>query len=179
MGSGEKISYQELDRQDLAGFFREIADKLEGREDNGQISFSFDDFRKLKVGIKKDADGFSMKIKMKSYSSSESEKQLGEQAEKTKKNRYKEIKKRMKKSFKGMNESLIMDILPSESLATSFLQDSKLMISYNEYGAEHYPEYDKICSDFRKAFENKDTEGCKSAYLELNRLKKECHKRHK
>ncbi|MEZ4524636.1 MAG: GAK system XXXCH domain-containing protein [Desulfobacterales bacterium] len=158
-------------------------DSIEDEEISGENivipDFDPENFQKLEMGIKKGGEGFSLKVKIKISSESEEEKEEKSESGKKEKSRYKKTKKRMKSTFKEISESLENDTLPDESAVTSFLQDSRLMTSFSEYGAEFFPEYDKACEKFRKAFEDKEMEACKTAYSELNRLRKDCHKRYK
>lgn len=162
-------------------------DSIEDEEISEEISgenivipdFDPENFQKLEMGIKKGEQGFSLKVKMKISPESGEENEEQSESGKKEKSRYKKIKKRMKSSFKEISESLEDDKLPDESAVTSFLQGSRLMTSFSEYGAEFFTEYDKICAEFRRAFENREIQGCKTAYSQLSRLKEDCHKRYK
>ncbi|MGE0085597.1 MAG: GAK system XXXCH domain-containing protein [Desulfococcaceae bacterium] len=239
MGSGEKgekeekTAYKGLTKTQLACFFREFADKLEGiseetadtdtedstetaevseevfekiadaaeeasgetasaaedsteteevsEEVSGKIimipNFDPENFQKLEMGIKKEEDGFS--LKMKTSHAPKEEAEISPESGKKEKSRYKKTKKRMKEIFEEISDCLERNILPEEVIVASFLQDSRLMISFSEYGVQSFPEYDKVCTEFRKAFENKDIEACKTLCKELNSLRKDCHKRYK
>ncbi len=162
-------------------------DSIEDEEISEEISgenivipdFDPENFQKLEMGIKKGEEGFSLKVKMKISHEDRAEKESPAVSGKKEKSRYKKIKKRMKASFKEISECMEKGTLPEEELVTSFLQDSRLMTSFSEYGAEFFTEYDKICAEFRRAFENRDMQACKTAYNELSRLKDDCHKRYK
>lgn len=181
MGSGEKIKYQGMSETEMAEFFREIADRLEGREpDEPKFPFDPSGFRKLKISVKRQMDGLSVKVKMKpSYSLSPlGETDLPPELE-GQKPKYKKLKKRMKVTFKAIQDSLAAGTLPNGAAVTSFMEDSRLMIDYPGYGDEYYQEYDQACLRFQEACDRQDIETCKVACQELDRLKKACHDKYK
>ncbi|GBC59628.1 hypothetical protein DENIS_0567 [Desulfonema ishimotonii] len=181
--SGGKISYSGLTGAQLARFFRDMADTPEGKTSRTSPEFNFDpgNFRKLKIGLKKEPDGFSLKIRAKqpreaACGTAQAETGTGEEAGDFK---YNTLKKRMKSRFKTICESLANNTLPGEAVVTAFLRDSRLMTAWPDYGDEYYEAYDQACTAFREAFESKNLEACKTTCQELSRLKKECHDRYK
>mgnify|MGYP000589719162 CR=1 FL=1 len=64
-------------------------------------------------------------------------------------------------------------------VVTAFLQDSRLMTSFPEKGAEFYDDYDRACAEFASAFDAKDLTACKAAAVTLYQPKKDCHSRYK
>lgn len=95
--------------------------------------------------------------------------------------KYKALKKRMKSTFKDIGESLEMQKLPEPGILNSFLADSDLMTAFagEKYGERYYPEYTAACRQLAAAFEAKRWDAFKSAYAELDRMKKDCHKEFK
>lgn len=181
MSSGEKMKFEAMSIEDAARLFREIADGLEGNPPGADpfIPHDLTGFRKIKIGLKREADEYFVKMKIKPEKPVESEAADPDDPETAKFPKYKELKKRMKGNFKIILESLETDILPPETAVTAYLADSKLMIKYPKYGAEFFGDYDQTCARFREAYERHDSEACKVAVQELNRLKKECHSKFK
>lgn len=186
--SGTKQFFSGLDEAGLARFFREMADRLEGKDPVNGTEFGVDpgDFYKLKVGLKRDLDGYGVKVKVKPWqpqaafgAPAPDGPETGEAPAADDKPKYKSLKKRMKGQFKHIYEHLLNDALPEAGVVAAFLADSRLMTAYPGYGDEHYAEYDAAREVFRDAFEREDLAACKSAAQELNRLKKDCHARHK
>lgn len=185
--SGTKHVFDGLDEAALARFFREMADRLEGATPEGPETFGVDpgDFFKLKLSLKREADGYAVKMKAKPYDATRAtgasvpvgtEDPAGTDAPKVK---YKSLKKRMKGQFKTIAESLVVGVLPPAAVAEAFLADSRRMTAYPGYGDEFYAEYDSFRVAFRDALEREDMEGCRSVVRELDRIKKECHDRYK
>jgi XXXCH domain-containing protein len=185
--SGDKRYFEDLTKAQLAEFFRGLADQLAGQgpeEDaapvDGVSPPDPGEFKKLKLSVKRDLGGFSIKWKSKAlYKPVEAEADMDAAPADEGEIKYKKLKKRMKESFKMITESLMSDVMPGEAVVTAFLQDSKRMTSFPEKGAEFYNEYDKACMDFARAFEAKNLTACKSAATILNQLKKDCHSRYK
>ncbi|MFP4033752.1 MAG: GAK system XXXCH domain-containing protein [Desulfococcaceae bacterium] len=191
MSSGTKQFFGGLDEHGLAELFREMADRLEGKEPAGGQEFGVSpgEFFKLKLGVKRELDGYGVKLKVKPWQPREAPLGGPESAAISPESptpasegglpKYKSLKKRMKGRFKSIYDRLLNDALPEAAVVEAFLADSKLMIAYPDYGDEFYGEYDTLCVGFREAFERGDLSACKSAVQELNRLKKECHDRYK
>jgi XXXCH domain-containing protein len=187
--SGEKRYFEDLSQAELAEFFRGLSDRLSGigpdaadaAETGGAQAPDPGDFKKLKLSIKRELGGYSLKWKSKAlYKPAEGAgpAAAGPAAEEGEV-KYKKLKKRMKESFKMITESLMTDVMPGEAVVTAFLQDSKLMTSFPEKGAEFYDDYDRACAEFAIAFDAKDLTACKAAAITLNQLKKDCHSRYK
>jgi XXXCH domain-containing protein len=191
MSSGKKQFFGGLDEQGLARLFREMADRLEGKEPvNGEeFGVSTGEFFKLKLGVKRELDGYGVKVKVKPWQprevpvggpeSSPASPEAAPAPGQAGLPKYKSLKKRMKGQFKAIYDRLLNDALPDAAVVEAFLADSKLMIAYPGYGDEFYDEYDTLCLGFREAFERGDLAACKTAVQELNRIKKECHDRYK
>lgn len=183
----DKLYFEDLTNAELAGFFRQLADRLEGVAPvaadpaaGGVEAPDPGEFKKLKISIKRDLGGLTLKCKFKALvkrtvAGDEGAKAPADEGEV----KYKKLKKRMKESFKSITETLMADIMPGEAVVTAFLQDAKLMMSFPEKGAEFYDDFDKACMTFERAYEAKDFEACRAAAITLNQLKKDCHSRYK
>lgn len=185
--SSERIYHEGLTTAQVAGFIRVLADRLEGivpdEADPDLDEVSTPDpgeFKKLKISVKRDLAGFTLKYKSKTlYKRTDLNEEEAEAPEDEEPITYKKLKKRMKESFKSMMESLMAEALPADAAVMSFLQDSKLMLSFPEKGGEYYDDYDVACTSFAGAFESGNLDACKSAINALDRLRKECHSRYK
>lgn len=182
MGSGEKLVFKSMTQQETARLFRELADRIEGNPPASDPSTlpELGDFRKMKISVKRDMEDLSVKIKLKPTKESGPGDEIPpDDPDNPKFPKYKDLKKRMKGQFKKILESLNSDALPPETVVTAFLADSRLMIKYPKYGAEFFGNYDQTCTRFRDAYVSHDLAACKAAGQELNRLKTDCHKKHK
>lgn len=186
--SSDKRYFEHLTKEQLAAFLREMADGLAGEapdsaaheSEHAMAAPDPGEFKKLKISIKRDLGGYTLKYKSKALIKQTVFQEEGAvTATDEGEIKYKKLKKRMKGAFKAITESLMADTMPGEAAVTSFLQDSKLMISFPEKGAEFYNDYDQACTTFARAFEAKNLEACKAAGIALNQLKKDCHSRYK
>ncbi|WP_373500108.1 GAK system XXXCH domain-containing protein [Desulfococcus sp.] len=186
--SGDKLYLEDLTQAQLANFFRNLADRLSGAAQDADDSSAADsvaapnpgEFKKLKISIKGDAGGFSLKWKSKAMirrADAEGEGIAAPADEREVK--YKTLKKRMKANFKAVTESLGADVMPGEAAVAAFLEDSRLMTTFPDKGAEFYADYERACTDFSRAFAAGDLGACKAAGVTLNQLKKDCHGRYK
>ncbi len=168
--------------QQTSDFFREIADCIEGKEFQNKVLPKDDisGLKKIKIEAKKEEkDIFSLKMKIKCKDKSE---KIGKifvtDGNIKKKPSCKDVKKRMKKSFKEISHSLTKDSFPSEEIMKSFLYDSELMITYPKDG-EDYADYERACNELKEAFEKRDLDSCKAKCYELNQIKTVCHNKYK
>lgn len=185
--SGDKRCFEDLTQAQLADFFRHIADRLDGViPDTAELSADAiaaldpGEFKRLKISIKRDIEGFSLKWKSKAMirrADAEGEGIAPPADEREVK--YKTLKKRMKTNFKAVTESLAADVLPGEAAVAAFLEDSRLMTTFPDKGAEFYGDYERACTDFSNAFAVGDLGACKAAGITLSQFKKGCHERYK
>jgi len=164
-------------------FFREMADCIEGKEFQNKVLPKDDisGFKKIKIEAKKEEkDIFSLKMKIKCKDKSEKIGKIFVTDSNIKKRpSYKDVKKRMKKSFKEISHSLTKDSFPSEEIIKLFLSDSELMISYPKDGDEYYADYERACNELKESFEKRDLDSCKTKCYELNQIKTVCHNKYK
>ena len=93
---------------------------------------------------------------------------------------YTVLKKRMSKDFGAIMKSCIKEqSLPKPILIERFYRDSKAMCNYPDKGEAFYKTYLNQAESLNKAFRKPDLQAMKYAVTALNRIKKECHKRHK
>jgi XXXCH domain-containing protein len=170
MGSIKTERY--IQKADLPAFFRELADALDNGGSNA-IPVP-DDFERLKLSVK-DAFGqvhIKAKFKPAKYDAHHA---VNEPDGTTAKPKYKTLKKRMKESFKMIVQLSHNGQMPPEAAVHSFLEDSRLMVSYPGYGDEFYPEYTAACETFEKAYRAADVDALRAAADELAALKGRCH----
>ena len=93
---------------------------------------------------------------------------------------YKVLKKRMSQDFKVITKNCIKEEnLPSSSLVERFRQDSIRMCSYPGKGEDFYKAYLKQVEVLYQYFKGSDLKAMNLAINALNRIKKECHSKHK
>ena len=93
---------------------------------------------------------------------------------------YTVLKKRMSEDFGAIMKSCKKEqSLPKPILVERFYRDSKAMGNYPVKGEEFYETYLNQAESLNKAFQNSDLQAMNHAITALNRIKKECHDRHK
>ncbi|GAB7023121.1 GAK system XXXCH domain-containing protein [Salidesulfovibrio brasiliensis] len=175
---GKEIKIEKyIEKKDLITFFREIADAIEGS--SSEELACFEDFKKVKISIKNEFGQMAVKAKIKQERECDA---TGEEAETAPagegvaaKPKYKDLKKRMKRSFKMIVKMTHDETLPPKEAVDSFLEDSELMVAYPGYGDEYYEDYTKACAEFAEAYKAEDMERLKAAVDELANQKGRCH----
>jgi XXXCH domain-containing protein len=182
---------------EAAEFLRGVASALENPEEaeapSGQ---DLQGFQKISIGIKQHAGHVYLKMKVKSREPggpgagfAEASSGAAEAAEGVERageaaasavpaeppGDYKDLKKRMKESFKTIFKDLHAGVLPSAVAVREFLADAETMCKYRDKGDEYYPEFREACKRFREAFEMGDFPSCQSRCLDLNDIKTRCH----
>lgn len=172
MSDGTKL-YMDIDKDELPKFFRDLADAL---EKGGTDEFDcLDDFKKLKV--RAEAAYGQVRLKMKIKTEQECRSNFDEEREPgaPEKPAYKQLKKRMKISFRMLVKMIHDGQIPPQEAVDSFLEDSALMITYPGYGDEFYSRYAEVCDAFRQAYESGDLERMHEAVDALVHEKGHCH----
>jgi XXXCH domain-containing protein len=93
--------------------------------------------------------------------------------------KYRPLKKRLKKTFKRMKGWLERYELPPRSLVDEFMAETAVMVSYPGFGDEHYQDFTAACVALKKARDAKDLELFSERLTRISWLKKECHQRFK
>lgn len=160
-----------LDPKELAEFFRNLADAV---ENGGQGEFAcVEDFRKMKIGVKKEYGQISLKAKFKAAKPCDPT--VDAEAAEPGKPKYKDLKKRMRGSFKMLVKMIHEGTVPPAEAVDAFLADSALMVTYPGYGDEYYEQYAAVCADFRAAYDSGDVERMHTAVDALVHEKSRCH----
>jgi XXXCH domain-containing protein len=176
MGSATKLE-RYLTREELPAFLRELADALEQAPAEGEFA-CVADFRKLKLAVKHEFEQVTVKLKAKGPEACAAEEALEDESGGLGKPKYKHLKKRMKSSFKLLFRMLHEGQMPPEAAVRSFVEDSRLMVSYPGYGDEDYEEYSRAVEEFETAYEQGALELAQEAAHKLSAIKGHCHSRY-
>lgn len=169
----ESIKIQKyVDDKGLAGFFRDLADALENGGE-GELA-CVEDFRKIKIAVKKEFGQINVKVRVKPEGVCEAE-TGGEEGDGPSRPKYSRLKKRMKSSFRLLLKMIHEGQVPPAEAVASFLEDSRLMVTYPGYGDEYYDSYVEVCERFEAAYKSGDLEKMHEAVDALAHEKSRCH----
>jgi XXXCH domain-containing protein len=158
--------------QELSDYLKGIADYII-REPSERFEVDLGNFKEVKISIKSFDDQFEFKMKVKSQS-------RASVTDKTKKEKYSSLKKRMKSEFEMILDIVNNNVLPLEQVINKFLIDSEKMMTYPDKGGEdRFDEYRQACHAMKTAFENKDLNVFKEACKSVHGVRKTCHKLYK
>ena len=190
MKSPERKIKQEMPFEEIPVYLRRLADALEKKTEAlpEELKDLPEPVAKLEIKGKAYGADWVVKIKIKAKASPDPEMETAATVETVPAHqtakptiKYKDLKKRMKTSFEAIGESLTAQRMPESDVFNSFLADSDLMMAFTgeKYGEAFYSDYQKACHRLAEAYVAKGWEGFKSAYAELEQLKKKCHKEYK
>jgi XXXCH domain-containing protein len=175
MGSKEIKMEKQLSGADSEVFFKNLADALAGKPevDLSALGFDLQNFKKIKMDLKKDGEQLGLKLKIK-FSSPETESGIEDTSAPLK---YKTLKKQMKNTFKNLKASIESGSLPEPEVVETFMQQAELMVSFTDkgYGDEYYEEFIQLCHDLKQAFEAGELEPLVTAYNCIDARKALCH----
>ena len=142
----------------------------------------FDDFTSISLKIKRQPSGYSVKVKVKTDSSdlidsSEIESNPDSGDLPTTGVSFKDLKKRMKSSFKSINKDLLARNIPKREDVESFVADTELMVQFPAKCGDPYPEFKMTCDRLLEAVDKSDLVSMRNFYAELKRLRDECHRK--
>ncbi len=181
--SGKELKFEKvMSSKNAADFLRALAQEIEhGTMDElKEFDLAFDDFKKMKLELKREGDQLHLKAKVKTVvPGAVCGEATCEDTEADGKPKYKTVKKRMDKCFKSMGEALKKGIMPEKTEIDSFIADSELMVGYPGHGDEHYDQYAKLCVQLNVACENGDLVAMQEKHAELKSMKKLCHDQYK
>ena len=92
--------------------------------------------------------------------------------------RYKDLKKRMKQTFKHIGLALAAGQAPDAGVLADFIADSRRMTTYPGQGDAFYPAYNAAVDRLEAAATSGDLAAMTKTVAALGRMKKECHSRH-
>jgi XXXCH domain-containing protein len=169
--------------KELKALFDELASLLAGASKGklADLRRTLATSSKTRIGLKRKGDGVEMKVKVKTEATPAKKpaKRAPAAAAKTRKPKYKALKKRMEQSFKSISKSLKAGNLPAKQTVQAFLKDSDLMITYPKKGDKHYNAYKKACQSFQTAFEEGKLPSVRRTYKRLDTLMDTCHDEYK
>lgn len=177
--------------EEVPAFLRRLADAMENKTDHLPEEWCDlpEPLAKLAVKGKPRGDGWEMKVRLKAEGppaapAADAPGTAGEQvtAPGTEPGiKYKDLKKRMKSSFKAIAEAIENQRLPDADTLKTFLADSEHMTAFpgSKYGEEYYPAYREACRKLARACEARDLEAVRQGYALLDQLKKDCHRLYK
>lgn len=175
MGSKEVKVEKQLAAKDAYSFLKNLADNLPGKTEGALSPFSIDlqDFKKIKMDLKKDGDQYSLKLKVK-YSSPETESGTEDLGSPIK---YSTLKKQMKNTFKTLKTSIADGNMPERTIVDTFMEQAGLMVSFTDsgYGDEYYEEFMKLCHEFKHIFDAGNFEPLVGAFNAIDARKALCH----
>ncbi|MFP4084460.1 MAG: GAK system XXXCH domain-containing protein [Desulfonatronovibrio sp.] len=173
---------------ETADFLRCLASGIEnGRLDFNEFQIPWDDVKKIKISFKNQGNQVIVKTRLKSEPSRdveidfESFAQDKAVSEKKPNISYKNLKKRMKKRFKGILASLNRNIMPNEEAVKVFARDCELMTGFSgsEYGDKFYPDFLQKVQEMKEASSLGDLDKMEKSVSEINNFTRECHDRYK
>ena len=191
MKSHERKIKQAMPYEDVPAFLRQLADAIEKKADPlpEELADLPEPLAKLTIKGKPREDGWEMKVRMKAEAppAPSLDDAAGPPADQRSgaagqpELSYKDLKKRMKASFKAIGESIENQRLPENGVVSRYMADSQYMTTFSgaKYGEGDYPAYRQACRELARAWEARDLEGLQTSYAALDQLKKDCHKLYK
>ncbi|MGD9251162.1 MAG: GAK system XXXCH domain-containing protein [Desulfobacterales bacterium] len=190
MKTSERKIKQAMPREAMPTYLRLLADALERKTVDlpDEMNDLPEPIAKLELKGKLRGNAWELKIKIKAEEPSVAEQMAAPAAATSEtakagkpQTKYKHLKKKMKSSFKDIGESLTAQKLPEPEVLNAFLAQSDLMMAFSgdKYGESQYSTYRDACSQLAQACEAQNWEAFKSAYANLDQLKKDCHNKYK
>lgn len=176
MGNESKIE-KFIKPEELPDFLRKMAKAIETGESEDLPYFGvIAGYEKLKININLNPEQTTIKIKAKPAKQFEEQENPDGLPQKIK---YSNLKKRMKDTFKTIFKTIHAGTVPPKEVVSMFLEDSKLMVTYEGYGDEYYEEYIAACEEFKTAIDSNNIEEIHKTCDNLNSIKAHCHSQHK
>ncbi len=169
---------------EMGDFFAQVAENLkEGKFVFNEQDVPLEGFSSIKLSVKNMGESSLIKIKLKYQKTEDNDIFVNEGDEagptlESGRPKYKSLKKKMKNEWKTLRLSLQNGQLPDPTIASVFIEESRLMTTYPGKGDEYYAAYNAATDAFEKAVNDKDLEAARIAMSELGRLKRECHDRY-
>jgi XXXCH domain-containing protein len=166
--------------EEVPVFLRSLADAIENvaEGENAYLSV-IEGFQRLKMSIKNEFGQTSIRVKAKPPKLKEQPDELPAETDEDSvlegKPAYKKLKKRMKSAFKLIFKTIHEGNLPPDEAVKQFIEDSRLMVTYEGYGDEYYEEYSNAVDNFEKIYQSEDLEKMHEACDALNNIKAHCH----
>lgn len=157
---------------------RLTAEAPQGRLVLGEGSLPLDDWTEVKVSVK--ALGASCLVAVRVKQAGPSSTVSAGHTAKAERGavRYKDLKKRMKQTFKHIGLALAAGQVPDVGVLADFIADSRRMTTYPGKGDALYPAYNAAVDRLEAAAASGDLAAMTETVAALGRMKKECHSRH-
>ena len=177
MGSNTAKVKKELDLGDVGDFLRDLAEAFDNQVGGGDndTGAHLQDFYKIEIRMKRQMTAVSLKMKIEHDETADTEAPSDDH----KKLKCKKLKKQMQATFKAIRNNLSESSLPDSVTVQTFMRDALIMVSYPDYGDEYYEAFAETCQRFSQAYESGDLEAVKTAFAEIDQMKKDCHNRYK
>ena len=186
MGKNKKEVKKEIKKEiepgSLGLFFNELAAALDGKNADifGELTGLFENMSEMSVKIINKDMRYEVKLKVEQSSPPPGNppEVLRDKPDQSIQ-KYKDLKKRMKKAFREIGQALEENRMPEKSMFDAFLEDCRRMVTYPGHGDPHYDTFSKACDQFRQAFDRADFSAFQTGFAELGRLKNFCHREYK
>lgn len=155
---------------------RLTAEAPQGRLVLGADSLPLDDWTELKLRVKTLGTSCLVSVRLKQAGPVEPAAGRSNKAAGTV--RYKDLKKRMKQTFKHIGLALAAGQAPEAGVLADFIADSRRMTAYPGKGDAFYPAYNAAVDRLEAAAASGDLAAMAESVAALGRMKKECHSRH-
>lgn len=177
MGSNSAKVKKELDLTEVGGFLRDLAEAFDNQAGGGDSDAGahLQDFYKIEIRMKRQMTAVSLKMKIEHDEKADMVAPTDEQ----KKPKYKKLKKQMQVTFKAIRDKMSESNLPDPLSVQTFMRDALIMVSYPDNGDEYYEAFAETCHRFSQAYESGDLEAVKTAFAEIDQMRKDCHDRYK
>ena len=167
-----------LAKDELPGFFRQLADALE-KGGEGELACA-EDFRKLKISVRDQFGQVSLRAKIKPLASCQPAFDAADDTPSgSGRPKYKDLKERMGDSFRVIFKMIHQGRMPPKDAVESFLADSELMVTYPGFCDPYYDIYTKACADFADAYASGDMQRLNETVDVLVHQKGHCHAEYK
>lgn len=191
MGSKERKIERSLQEQDIKGLTREISSLMaSGSEGKGADVAEVGDFKKIKMVLKREESGFSLKLKVKTSEPEGTQAEGGEGGEEQagggdddeeaeRRREYKHLKKRMKSEFELIKSAVKGGRMPAPEAMKGFVRDAQAMCSFRGYGDEHHADFASAVEALHTSFAGGDADGFVAGVDRIGALKHQCHERYR
>ncbi|MBD3170285.1 MAG: GAK system XXXCH domain-containing protein [candidate division Zixibacteria bacterium] len=167
----------------ISDILRKLAEEFENGEafEERFVPVEALDFEKLKLEFKRKNGQTRFKMKLKPLTviadgdTLASESSVVSEA----KPRYKSLKKRMKKDYKLIFNTIQDGSIPPKDVVESFISDSLLMITYPGYGDEFYDQYAESVREFQRSYDQGLVSEMRAAIEKVDKVKSISHNKYK
>lgn len=173
---GSTKIYRDASDDTLPNLLRELADAIEqGGTDAVPVPAGFD---RLKLSFRTRSGQLFMKGKFKTPRRDDAPNMDFMDYDEYDKPGYSSLKSHMKTNFRTILRHAHRGELPPAEVLSSFMADSRLMVTYPGYGDEFYPEYLSACERLEAAYAAGDVAAFRAEADTLAALKARCHDLH-